>query len=118
MTENSKVDTAFRFVKNAESLLVAVILAAILWLGSTIFDNSLVLSKLTQSVEQMLEQQANINDVNRRVMDASLKQITTAVNVLEERFSRLYPRLREIKERVQSVEGTMGNAKGAVPWNY
>ena len=78
------VDSAVRFLRSAESLLVAVILAVLLWLGQTTYANSILLTRLTTNVEHLLMNMANIKASSEA----------------------LVPEIKEIRERVQRLEAT------------
>lgn len=107
MTGETREDSVLGFLKNAETLLVAVILAIILWVGQTTYSNSLVLTKLTEKVDHLVNSQSK-----------ELSQLQRGLERHGELFDTIWPRLREMKERIQHLENISKDARSNSPWKH
>ena len=120
---------ALKFLRNAETLLVAVILAIILWVGQTTYNNSIILTKLVTQVDHLVENQNDIGretDVDQLRLEARVSLIAQRAESsidemnkrFEERLATIWPRLREIKERTQHLESISKDERASEPWKY
>lgn len=103
------VDNSFlRFLKNAEGLVAAIVLAVLLWTGNTAYNNSITLAQITTQLEYLLVSW----ETERNVSAKAVERVNTHLDTI-------WPRLREMKERIQVLEGThKENARAQEPWRY
>ena len=97
-----------RFLKNAEGMLVAIILAMILWVGQTTYGNSILLTTISVQLTGVIAAGQVANKENKEDFARIDGHLTT-----------IWPRLREIKERVQHLESLSPADSGAKSrWAY
>lgn len=97
-----------RFLKNAEGMLVAVILAMILWVGQTTYGNSLLLTQISVQLSGVIA-----------AGQATNKETKEDFARIDGHLATIWPRLREIKERVQHLESLSPGDSGAKSrWTY
>ena len=116
--DDTKAASAFRFVKNAESILVAMTLALMLWMGTTVYQNSIQLATLNVHIAQLVDSQKLYNVTNAKIIDDVQSSVNAAIARVDEHLSTIWPRLREIKERVQALEAKSADARTNTPWRY
>lgn len=105
---NAAASTALRFFRNAEGLLVAAMMAIVLWVGSTTYNNSLVLTRLSTQMEILIEGSKDKNNQRDREIER-----------IDDRLDTIWPRLREIKERIQHLESINPDSTRAnKPWTH
>lgn len=116
--DDTKAASAFRFVKNAESILVAMTLALMLWMGTTVYQNSIQLATLNVHIAQLIETQKLFNITNSKVVSGVESSVATAIDSINGHLSTIWPRLREMKERVQALESSTDGKRANTPWRY
>lgn len=84
------------FVRNSEGLLMAVVLAMIMWVGNTTYNNSIILTKVSAQIATYQAGQARI----------------------DKHLDSIWPRLREIKERIQHLESLASDPRAAAAWAH
>lgn len=94
------------FMRNAEGVTVAVVLAVVLWLGNTTYTNSITLTEMRVVLENIEQRQIEgINGLSGRIDEH------------ERSFATIWPRLRELKERIQVLESERPkDARPLAPW--
>lgn len=103
MSDPEEDQSTMKFLRNAETLLVAVILAIILWVGQTTYSNSLALTKLATQVEILVT-----------VQTSEIQDLRNDIGRIDQHLNTIWPRLREFKERIQMLESESGKPRN--PW--
>jgi hypothetical protein len=116
--DSEAVRGAFKFIKNAESLLVATTLALILWMGTTVYSNSIKLAQLNIQIAQLIDSQKTFNSTNIRLIDGVSTTMNDTLGKIEDNLQTIWPRLREIKERIQHLESLSKSPRAEEPWKY
>jgi hypothetical protein len=83
------------FLKNTDikGMLMALVLAAMLWVGNNTQDNSISLAKLSTQLEIFVVSQRE-----------SHTERLTREDKFEERYATVWPRMSEFKSRIQALE--------------
>ena len=112
--ETDKVD----MLKTAATILGGILLALTTWLGDSVASNTITLAQLTIKMDQVLETQvSNTARVEGLIAETSLMHKRN-VDRLDGHFTSIWPRLREIKERVQYLESSSSLPRAQDKWKY
>ena len=91
-TEAQEDHYAIKFLRNAESLLMAVTLAGIMWLSDTTYDNSLVLERVSTQMTQVGVDLNRAQIQNKEAilrLSLELARVTKTNTMMAERVTRL-----------------------------
>jgi len=72
---------------------MALIVALILWLGAQTYSNSLTLTKIETNLVHLV-----------KGSDKSMAELLRDIRVHEKHLDTIWPRLRELKEKMQAME--------------
>lgn len=112
--ETGKVD----ILKTAATILGGILLALTLWLGNSVSSNTITLAQLTIKMDQVLKTQANnTSRVEGLIAESSISH-KRSVDRLDGHLSTIWPRLREMKERVQYLESSSALPRAQDKWMY
>ena len=91
--------SAFSILKSAESVIAGLILATLLWVGSTLQDTRLSLARLEVTMAAMQER----IEERESVTGVTLTQHSS-------NFQTIWPRLRELKEKIDYLASKHGES--------
>jgi hypothetical protein len=105
--ENNQQEDVPDMLKMAATVLGGILLALTLWLGNSVSGNSISLAQLSVKMDQLIGAQKSANE-----------QARASVRRLDGHLETIWPRLREIKERIQYLESHSGAPKAQERWQY
>lgn len=99
MTNNNEKDASgsVSFPKSAQSVLTGLILATLLWVGNTLSETRVTITRLEVTVEALRESFAD-------KAASSARQL----QVHEKQFDTIWPRLREMQDAINELAQSQG----------
>ena len=95
------------FMKSIQGISSVIAAAIMIFIGSTTWQNSLSLAIISEKVDHLSTTQDN---------DLALLRIEMAR--IDQHLNTIWPRLREIKERIQYLESLSRGDGVRDPWQY
>ena len=103
--------------RHFQTLMGLIVIGVMSWVGWTTANSNESLARAEVRIEALQEDladlKANMSLVNMIEMRGDLRGLKALVNSQEERINTIWPRMREMKERVQALE-----PKEAPRWQY
>jgi len=99
---DSEVSRRFR---SAETILTALMLAGILWLSNTTYQNTILLTTIAKDLEYSTSGQST-----------SIQTLKDEVKRIDKHLDTIWPRLREIKDHIIILEAA--DTATEKPWKY
>ncbi len=124
MTETDTPEKSNAWERHAQTIIGAVIIALILWAGVTLnqltTSSAVTQQKINHTQEKVLELAGDLERLNSKVdggilpkTELEIKRLETVLKQHQKNLDSLWPRLREMKERIQRLE-----PKGADRWQH
>ena len=95
------------FLKSAQGVMAGLMLLLLAGVGNTTLSNSRLLVQLATQIEFLVKIQ------DKAVIDGDRDIVR-----IEERVATIWPRLRELKERLQHLESVSKDNRAGEPWRY
>ena len=105
-------------LKAASTIIGGLILAAVLWMGRTVNDNTISIVELKVRLDQVFEAQLRNNTTQQLLMANIKADVTGSVGRVDGHLDTIWPRLRELKSRMQVLEDVSPAPRAAESWKY
>ena len=103
--------------RHFQTFMGIIVIGVMSWVGITVAKTNESLARAEVRIEalqgDLADMKQNMSVVSMIELQGDVRGLKALVNSQEERINTIWPRLREIKERVQALE-----PKGTTRWQY